>query len=301
MKKIDPDRPILIPPSSQPVQRLPMPRRSVPELSKSPLPQQPKTRNWKQRIHNAAMPIAGITTAIVTSSVEAQAAQPPVLSAPAHPSPPMHLGTLGQHPNLSQPDLERFIRSTDLRDVMIEASPGLPIENASDPKHPGGTGGPETSEGWIHHIGEFLKDEAGDIAKHLLNEPIEDLIKVYIISRYAPGAVKALYSKQEEKRTTIPGYTPSRTSDARALPGFRPVPTHPGIETLLKLNQVRSSSTEGGNQSASSAAPDFQTDVAKPGLTRQAESIRALKKENRSLRRQIARLKNINQAKKKSG
>ena len=296
MKRLHSERRILH--SFQPVQTPPIDGGSVPELPETPAPPRPKTKGLKQLVRDAIKPIA-TAAALVASSADAGAQQQaPTFSAQTDASSSTNLGTLGQQPNLSKSDLERFIRSTDLLDAIAQASPGLLIENA--PMHQGGTGRAETSEGWIHQIGEFLKDDAGEIAKHLLNEPIEELIKDYIIARYAPNRVKGLYSKQAEKKTAETGYTPYRTSDAQTLPGFYPMLMHLEFETPVKLNQPYRPSTGGGGQSASSAAADSQTDVATPEPARQAESIRALEEENRLLRRQIAELKNINQAKKQS-
>ena len=299
MKKIDPDQTILIPRDSQPVRTQSLPRHSASEPSKPQTPSKPKSRNWKERIHDAAMPVAGITAAIVASTTNATAAQPPAVAAPTHPSSSTDVGTLGQHPNLSKADLERFIRSKDLLDAIAPASQDLPADNPPAPIHTGGAKESETSRGWLGLLGVFLIEDAEEIAKDLLKEPIKQLIVDHIILRYAPRAVKKLYSK-ESGREEQAGYTPYNSRFAESLAGFRALPVYPQFGTLLKLNQEPAHPTESGDQPAGSAFADSETHAGTPKARLPAEHIRALEEENSSLRARIEELQNAKQPKPRS-
>jgi len=308
MKKNESTPPILIPPSSQPVQRPTPPRQSVPELSKPPAAPTAKKRSWKEKFHDAAMPIAGVTAVLGAANADPGAQMAVEVAAPAHPSSSTGLGTLGQHGTLSQAEVERLIRSTDLLDAVSEASPDLsmaaaiasaplvlPAGNAPAPVHTGGTEGPETSKGWILLLSGFLMKEAGEIAKDLLNEPIERFIKDYLILRYAPKRVKALYSKEEGegKEAARSYYTAYSMSAAETLTGARRLPIYPDLGIRYKLNRP----TEGGAEPFSLVFSGSQTHGMTPEPTANSERIRALEGENESLRSQIAELKNANQGK----
>jgi hypothetical protein len=304
MKPSDFNAPIEVPPSSRPVQTGPQGRQPVRELSKPPATQQPKRKNWKEKVRDVAVPIAEASAVVAASSVGAPAQQVPAIAAPMQPRSPADLGTLGQLATPSQSDIVTLIRSMDLPDAATQASPDLkmalamasdtvvfPAGIAPSPQHRGAAEEPDSTKDRLRQIGELLKEEAEEIAKDLLNEPLEHLIRDWLLLRYVPKKMKALFSDRKERTDTVREYfAPHWTGTGQPLRR----PLDPERERMLAKLYELNQPFEGGSECGSSPLEN-QASGAAPESTANSARMRALEDEVASLRLQIAELKKAKQ------